>query len=146
MIVEEIFEKTIFPSLKNYIETNSIYNPTVVKKRTQESKIFPIITAVLMPVRNKFNNLSYGEQTYSFGITIDCYAVDKIIENNKISKRTICYELVNLINNFFTEYFHVTIKINLDNLNVDSNVHRSTVNITGRLDTKYENKTVIYPI
>lgn len=146
MIVEEIFEKTIFPELKKYVEAKSIYEPLVTKKKPQESKVFPIVPVKLLPVTNQYNNLSYGEETYTFGIDIDIYTQDKTIEEGKISKRTICNEITTLIVDYFKTNYRVTIKTELDVLNVDSNVHRNNVKITGKLDTKYGlDKLIIYP-
>ena len=71
MIVENVFEKIIYPQLKEYVEKKSIYHPQITKRFPQESKIFPIVPIKLLPVKNKYNNLSYNEETYSFGISIE---------------------------------------------------------------------------
>lgn len=146
MIVEQIFEKIIFPKLKEYVETNSIYSPLVTKAMPQESKKFPIVPVKLLPVENTYNNLNYGEETYTFGIDINVYSDDKTIDETKISKRTICNEITEKIITYFKTNFHVTIRTELDVLNVDSNIHRNNIRITGKLDTKYGiDKLVIYP-
>ena len=82
MLVEEVFEMKFYPELKEYIETtDTLYSSKVVKFKSEDSKIFPIIPVTLLPrITNKYNNLSYGEETYSFGIEIDIYAIDKTIE------------------------------------------------------------------
>lgn len=142
MIVENIFEDKIFPELKQYVEEESIYNPTVTKAMPQQSKIFPIVPVKLLPVTNKYNNLSYGEETYTFGIKVEIYAT----ASGKTSKRTICNEVTEQVVNYFKTNYHVTIKTELDAINADSNVHRNIVNITGILDTKYGlDNLVIYP-
>lgn len=142
MIVENIFEDRIFPELKQYVEGKSIYNPTVTKAMPQQSKVFPIVPVKLLPVTNKYNNLSYGEETYTFGIKVEIYA----IASGKTSKRTICNEVTEQVVNYFKTNYHVTIKTELDVINADSNVHRNIVNITGKLDTKYGlDNLVIYP-
>ena len=146
MIVENLFETIIYPQIKEYVEQNSIYNPTVTKTMPQESKVFPIAPTKLLPVTNQYNNLSYGEETYTFGIEIDVYAEDKTINNKKVSKRTICNEITDVIVNYFKVNYRVTIKVELDAPNVDSNIHRNNIKITGKLDTKYGlDKLVIYP-
>lgn len=146
MIVEQIFEKIIFPKLKEYVETNSIYSPLVTKAMPQESKKFPIVPVKLLPVENTYNNLNYGEETYTFGIDINVYSDDKTIDETKVSKRTICNEITEKIITYFKTNFHVTIRTELDVLNVDSNIHRNNIRITGKLDTKYGiDKLVIYP-
>ena len=146
MILENIFETIIFPNLKEYVETNSIYSPKVTKKMPQESKVFPIVPVKLLPVTNKYNNLNYGEETYTFKIEINIYAEEKTINNVQISKRTICNEITNKVVEYFKNNYHVTIKTELDALNIDINIQRNIVRISGKLDTKYgENNYVIYP-
>lgn len=146
MIVENLFETVIFPQLKKYVEEKSIYNPLVTKAMPQESKVFPIVPTKLLPVTNKYNNLSYGEQTYTFAIDINVYSQDKTIDGKKISKRTICNEVTSHIIDYFSNNYHVTIKTELDALNTDSSVHRNIIRISGKLDTKYGlDNLVIYP-
>lgn len=142
MIVENIFENKIFPELKKYVEEKSIYKPTVTKAMPQQSKVFPIVPVKLLPVTNKYNNLSYGEETYTFGIEINVYSM----ASGKTSKRTICNEVTEQVVDYFKNNYHVTIKTELDAINTDSNVHRNIVKITGKLDTKYGlDNLVIYP-
>ena len=143
MIVENIFENKIFPELKKYVEEKSIYKPTVTKAMPQQSKVFPIVPVKLLPVTNKYNNLSYGEETYTFGIEINVYSM----VSGKTSKRTICNEVTEQVIDYFKNNYHVTIKTELDALNADSNVHRNIIKITGTLDTKYGlDNLVIYPV
>ena len=147
MIVENIFESKIYPELKKYVEEKSIYNPTITKAMPQQSKVFPIVPVKLLPVINKYNNLSYGEETYTFGIDINVYSQDKTIDSKKISKRTICNEVTEQVVDYFKTNYHVTIKTELDAINADSNVHRNIVRISGKLDTKYGlDNLVIYPV
>lgn len=143
MIVENIFENKIFPELKKYVEEKSIYKPTVTKAMPQQSKVFPIVPVKLLPVTNKYNNLSYGEETYTFGIEINVYSMT----SGKTSKRTVCNEVTEQVVDYFKNNYHVTIKTELDALNADSNVHRNIIKITGTLDTKYGlDNLVIYPV
>ena len=108
----------------------------------QQSKVFPIVPVKLLPVTNKYNNLSYGEETYTFGIEINVYSM----ASGKASKRTVCNEVTKHVVNYFKNNYHVTIKTELDAINADSNVHRNIIKITGKLDTKYGlDNLVIYP-
>ena len=142
LIVEEVFENIIYPNLKTYVEVTSIYNSKVTKKRTQESKIFPIVPVRLLSSKNEYNNLSYGEETYSFSIEIDVYSIDV----GNISKRTICNEITKVINDYFKNNYRFTIKITPDAPNVDSNIQRNNIRLSGKLDTKYGiDNLVIYP-
>ena len=68
------------------------------------------------------------------------------VVNTKISKKTICDELTKIIVDYIKTNYHFTIKVNHDAPNMDSNVHRSLIRLTGTLDTKYGNDNlVIYP-
>lgn len=162
MVVEEVFEDIIYPNLKEYVETNNAYGARVTKAYPETSKVFPIIPVKLLPVTNKYNNFSYGEETYTFGIEIEVFAVDKTIEivedvpigenevqetttYKEVSKKTICDELVKLIVNYIKENYHFTIRVTHDVPNVDTNVYRNLIRLSGTLDTKYEGRLFIYP-
>ena len=143
MLMNEVFENTIYPGLKQYVEEHSEYHPSVTKKKPQGSKIFPIVPVSLIDNTNKYNNLNYGEETYNFGINIDVYAEDI----DDISKRTICNEVTTWIEKYLKDNYRLTIKITLDAPNADSNIHRNNIKATGKLDTKYGmDKLVIYPL
>ena len=142
MIFKEVFDNKIFPEMKKEVEEKSIYNPTVTKAMPQQSKVFPIVPTKLLPIERQYNNLSYGEETYTFGIEINVYAMAK----GNISKRTICDEVTKCIIKYFEDNYHVKIKVDYDAINTDSNVHRNIIKITGKLDTKYGlDNLVIYP-
>ena len=158
MIVEDVFNNTIYPNLKEYIEQNNTYSATVVKGDVQDSKVFPIIPIQLLSVINRYNNLNYGEETYSFGIEINIYATDKTVEetvtNNgetstvykKISKKTICENIANTIVEYIKTNYHFTVKVIHNAPEVDDNVYRNIIRLTGVLDTKYgDGNLVIYP-
>lgn len=146
MIVDDVFNEDIYPDLKTYVETNSSYTPKVTKKQVQDSKVFPIVTVKLLPVRNRYNNLNYGEETYTFGIDINIYAQDKIVGTSKIAKKTVCDEVTKQVVDYFKNNYHISIKLEQDIANVDADVHRNNVRISGKLDTKYGmNNLVIYP-
>ena len=142
MIFEDVFNDIIYPKLKKYVEENSIYSPLVTKRKTEESKKFPIVPVKLLPITNRYNNLSYGEETYTFGIDINIYAID----NGSVSKRTICDEVTSKVVEFFKNTYHVIIRLKPDIPNVDDNVQRNNVKISGKLDTKRGiDNLIIYP-
>lgn len=149
MLVEEIFDINFYPALKEYVEQNNPYSATVVKTISEDNKIFPIIPVKLLPnITNRYNNLSYGEETYSFGIEINIYAIGKTIEatGQKVSKKTICDNLTRLIVDYVKDNYHFTVHVTHDAPNIDTNVHRNIIKLTGVLDTKYGNDNlVIYP-
>lgn len=147
MLVEEVFEMKFYPELKEYIEENNQYSAKVVKSYSEDSKIFPLIPVKLLPrITNRYNNLNYGEETYSFGIEINIYAINATIDNTKVSRKTICDNLTKLIVDYVKDNYHFIIHITHDAPNIDDNVHRNIIQLNGVLDTKYGNDNlVIYP-
>ena len=144
MEVEDVFDTIIYPNLKAYLEADLTYTPKVVKVYPQESKTFPIISVRLLPVTNRYNNLSYGEETFVFSIDIDIFAIDGIYDKERIPKKTICDYLTKLTVEYIKQNYHFKIRVKHDANNVDESVHRNQVRLSGTLDTKYPN-LVIYP-
>ncbi len=145
LIVESLFEEKLFPEQKKYVETNSIYKPKITKVMPQNKK-FPIVPTKLLPVKNQYSDLGYDEEKYTFGIEINVYAQDMTINSKKISKRTICNEITKHVVDYYKSNYKVTVKVELDAINIDSDVHRNIIRITGKIDTKYGlDKLVIYP-
>lgn len=146
MITQEIFENELYPDLKEYLDTNSIYSPTLVKRYTGESKVFPLVTMLLYRTSRNYTTLTYGENTYDFRIEIDVYANDMEIDGDKVSKRIIGNEITKHIVDFFDSYYTVSILVKYDTVNMDGNIYRNNVRISGVLDTKYgEEHYVTYP-
>ena len=145
MIAERVFE-IIYPNLKDYVETNSIYSPKVTKKQTLNSKEFPIVPVKLLPIENQYTTVNHEEEIETFGIDINVYAQDKTIGTIKYAKKTVCDEVTKQIVDFFKNNLKVTIRVEHDVINIDSSVHRNNIKITGKVDTKYGiDKLVIYP-
>ena len=151
MITQEIFENELYPDLKTYLEEHSVYSPILVKRYTGESKVFPLVTMLLYRTSRNYNTLTYGEKTYDFRIEIDVYANDKTVldENEKsvkVSKRIIGNEITKNIVDFFEEYYTVSIRVNYDTVNMDGNIYRNNIRVSGVLDTKYgDDNYVTYP-
>ena len=146
MRANKLFNEKIFPELKEYIETNSIYSPLVTKVYTEESKVFPIVTVQLIREKQIFNNLTYGERTYPFRIYINVYSNDRVIEDTKVSKIAVTDELSGLVENYFNESCKVSLSREDDIANIDGNIRRNFIEVEGILDTKWgEDELTIYP-
>ena len=146
MLTQEILENELYPDLKEYLEQHSNYSPILVKRYTGESKVFPIVTMLLYRTSRDYTTLTYGEKTYDFRLEIDVYAKDIVNEGAKVSKRIVGNEITKHIVDFFEEYYTVSIRVNYDTVNMDGEVYRNNVRISGVLDTKYGNdKLVTYP-
>lgn len=146
MLTQEILENELYPDLKEYLEQHSNYSPILVKRYTGESKVFPIVTMLLYRTSRDYTTLTYGEKTYDFRLEIDVYAKDIVSEGTKVSKRIVGNEITKHIVDFFEEYYTVSIRVNYDTVNMDGEVYRNNVRISGVLDTKYgSDKLVTYP-
>lgn len=144
-IVQKVFNEKIYPNLKTYVESNSLYNPLVTKSKPSVSNVFPIIPVKLLPNTSRYSSLSYDEEIFSFGIELDINAQDKTVNGSKVSKRTICEELTSLVVNFFKTNFRMTVYIDPNAVSTDSTVHRTLIRVNGKLDTKYGiDKLVVY--
>lgn len=145
-LVQNVFNNTIYPELEKYIETNSIYEPLVVKNKPSVSKTFPIVPIKLLPSQNTYGNLSYTQERFSFGIEIDVNAQDKTVGDTKVSKRIICEEITSWIIKYFKENYRVTIYLDPNAPITDETVHRALIRISGVIDTRYGvDNLVIYP-
>ena len=146
MRVNDLYKNKIYPELKEYIETNSIYSPVVTKVYTEQSKVFPIITVQLVRERQIFNTLTWGEQTYPFRIDINIYSNDKTVNNTKISKIVITDEISGLIEDYFNNNYKISVSRQDDIANIDGNIRRNFIRVEGILDTKWgEDGLTIYP-
>lgn len=146
MIVNNLYKEKIFPELKSYVETNSIYSPLVTKVYTEQSKVFPIVVVQLVREREIFTNLTYGERRYPFRIDINVYSNDKTIDNTKVSKIVITDEISRLIETYFNDSCKVSISRQDDIANIDGNIRRNFIRVEGILDTKLgEDDIIIYP-
>lgn len=145
-LVQEVFNTKIYPELKTFVETKSLYNPLVVKSKPSVSNVFPIIPVKLLPNQSTYGNLSYTQERFSFGVEIDVNTQDKTIDENKISKRIICEEITSLIIQYFKENYRVSIYVEPNATITDETVHRALIRISGVIDTRYGvDKLIIYP-
>ena len=137
MRLKNLFDEKIFPELKEYVETNSIYSPLITKVYTEQSKVFPIVTVQLSREKQIFNTLTWGEKTYPFRIDINVYSNDKTINNTKVSKKTITDEISDVVIDYFDSNYKVSITRQDDIANIDGNIRRDFIRIEGILDTKW---------
>lgn len=146
MVVENVFNNVIYPNLKTYLTEHLDYGVHVIDKYTQEASSIlfpePIVVVKLLPYTNTYNNLSYGEVTYSFGINVDIYAMD--LEDT--ARETICEEIRHSTESFLENNYRLKVKITPNAPNADDNIQRDNIRATGTIDTKYGlDNLVIYP-
>lgn len=160
-LVEYVFNEKMYPELKEYLETNSTYDPLVVKFKPSTSKVFPIVAVKLLPSTNTYGNLSYTQERFSFGIEIDINTQDKSIETSveenvgtqptysSIPRQTIASEIADWAIKYFKDNYRVSTYIDNNAVSTDINVHRTLIRISGVIDTRYGEtleKLVVYPV
>lgn len=146
MLINDLFDKKIYPELKEYIKSHSLYDIEVTKDDTQASEKFPIVIIELLETTNRFNNMKYGDETYNLGIKIDIYNQDMTIGTKRKAKRTVSKEILEIIENYFLANYKLTIRIIPKLANIDSNIYRSRIMIHGKIDTRQgPDKLVIMP-
>ena len=138
--VQNLFDDVFFPELKEYITSNSSYSPYVFKQEP-EDKLFPVVVVKQSDVTGKYTTLKYTDYIYPFNMVINVYAV----QNGSISNATICDELTNIIEEFFYDVYKMKVQTCKNVANIDTNVHRNILYVSGRIDTKYGDKLIIYP-
>lgn len=146
MVANDLYKEKIYPELKEYIETHSLYSPVVTKVYTEQSKVFPIVTVQLINEKQKFNNLTWGEQTYPFKLNINIYSNDKTINNTKVSKIAITDEISDIIEAYFNESCKISLERQDDIANIDGTIRRNLIIVSGIVDTKLgKDDLIIYP-
>lgn len=120
MIVADLFEQTIFPGLKDFVESNS--NALVSKKNIDS---YPLVVVKLLPIKNQYSSLNYEEETYIFGIDI------KILSDEDITSIT------NQVIEYFRTNFRLTLRLELD---VSESVHQNNIRVTGKMQNH-----IVYP-
>lgn len=137
MILNELFENTIYPDMKEYVLRKSLYNPNL-----DDCDTYPYIKAKILNISNKYNSLSYDEEIFEFTINVDIFSKDTETE----SKNVICDEITKHIIDYYKSNYRVTIKVTFD-LENEQKAYKNNIQIMGKLDTKYGlNNLVIYPI
>lgn len=145
-LVQKVFNQTIYPNLKEYVESNSKYAPLITKSKPAINNRFPIVPIKLLPSTNTYNNLSYGDEIFSFGFEIDINTQNKNVDGVVVDKRTICEEITSLFIKYLKEHYRVTLYIEPNATITDENVQRALIRVSGFLDTRNGlNNLVIYP-
>ena len=126
----------LFLEYKEYIETNSIYSPKVVKNYNYDKQDFPIIDFNYDNSTNSndatVDGIEYYDNEY-FSVTI--YAKDK----GNISKNIITEELIQLTHKFLGRYKGMKRTLCRPIPNLDTNVLRTVMNYQCQVGNIYGN-------
>lgn len=116
---------SVYKELKNHLEKNSNYNPTVKTIPTGET--YPLV--VVEEVENSISSrTSCGIQTTSLiGIEINIYTKAKPIGTIKYANRTIAIELSNLVDEVLDKMYGMRRVTSKPTPNVDTTIYRKTM-------------------
>lgn len=138
--------ETIYNDLKAYLLTNSIYKPTITKIEPNEVSKFPLVTCVEGDYDYSYTTLKYGDELYNYNLmTINVFAQNATINNEKVSGVTIKNEIRNLIEVYFKTKYKMKLKVTPNAPNVDDSIFRSIIRVQCAIDTKFKDKLIIYP-
>lgn len=136
----QTFYDEVFDNLKEYIMLNSTNKPYVFKEEPKDS-LFPLVVVKNITRNNTYTTLNYSDETYIFALQINIYS----ISNEGKAGRSICTELLNIIEKFFKEEMRMQLNIIPTASNLDENVDRAIINASCTLNTKYKDKIVYSP-
>lgn len=138
--------ETIYNDLKTYLLTNSIYKPTITKIQPNEISKFPLVTCVEGDYDYLYTTLKYGDRLYSYNLmTINIFAQNDTINNEKISGMTIKNELRELVEKYFLEIYKLKVKVTPNAPNIDDSIFRCIIKVDCNVDTKFKDKLVLCP-
>lgn len=86
----------IFQYAKEYITTNSIYDPYVLKATPEESKVFPLVIITQTNDYLKDETLKKTEKQNMLSYEVNIFAKD-----TTVNRQTIIEELVQIVNDVF---------------------------------------------
>ena len=118
----------VFKVLYGYLNDESAYSPLVTKKAPLRPTTFPVveIRCEELPMTE---TTRLEEWQNRLDISINIYAIEKIVNNKKVSSLQIISELTNLIDKAMTE-MNFTLTRNSEIENADKNVDRRLLEYT----------------
>lgn len=121
----------IFQYAKEYITTNSIYNPYVLKATPEESKVFPLVIITQRNDYLKDETLKKTEKQNVLSYEIEIFARD-----TSVNRQTIIEELVKLVNDVFEDDIGFRRTQASPIPNIDLSVDRFVLEYDGVFDEK----------
>lgn len=109
---------------KEYIQSNSKYNPAVLKTTPQEINQFPLVVIPECKLILKDETLKHKEKEYRLIFDIELYSTDKSVGSKKVARQSIIAELEKLIYEVFEEHYLMRVAEPKSTPNIDRNVDR----------------------
>ena len=123
--------ENIFQFAKEYITTNSIYNPYVLMATPEESKVFPLVIITQVDDYLKDETLSKTEKQNGLTYEIEIFAQD-----TTTNRQVIIQELVSLVNKVFEDDMGFTRTQSTPIPNIDLSIDRFLMRYEGVYDEK----------
>lgn len=129
----DVYDK-IYHILRNYLQTESQFNPIVTKEAQMQSDKFPLVV-----ITEENNSFSVGttklEETRSkVEYEINIYTTDTIKNNKTISKIKIAKELKELIDNLMNCNLKMRRTLCRPTPNLDINIYRVTMRYSSNIN------------
>ena len=121
----------IFQYAKEYITTNSTYDPYVLKATPEMSKVFPLVIITQMNDYLKDETLKKTEKQNMLSYKIEIFARD-----TSVNRQTIIEELVSLVNDVFENDIGFRRTQAMPIPNIDLSVDRFEMEYSGVFDEK----------
>ena len=121
----------IFQYAKEYITTNSTYDPYVLKATPEESKVFPLVIITQVNDYLRDETLKKTEKQNVISYEIEIFAQD-----TTVNRQTIVEELVTLVNDVFENDIGLRRTQATPIPNIDLSVERFLMEYEGVFDEK----------
>ena len=121
----------IFQYAKEYITTNSTYDPYVLKATPEESKVFPLVIITQVNDYLRDETLKKTEKQNELSYEIEIFAQD-----TTVNRQTIVEELVKLVNDVFEDGIGFRRTQATPIPNIDLSVDRYLLEYEGVFDEK----------
>ena len=121
----------IFQYAKEYITTNSTYDPYVLKATPEESKVFPLVIITQVNDYLRDETLKKTEKQNVISYEIEIFAQD-----TTVNRQTIVEELVTLVNDVFENDIGLRRTQATPIPNIDLSVDRYLLEYEGVFDEK----------
>lgn len=121
----------IFQYAKEYITTNSTYDPYVLKATPEESKVFPLVIITQVNDYLRDETLKKTEKQNVISYEIEIFAQD-----TTVNRQTIVEELVKLVNDVFEDDIGLRRTQATPIPNIDLSVERFLMEYEGVFDEK----------
>lgn len=122
----DIYDK-IFNILKDFVTSESQYNPIVTKMELRQSDKFPLVVITEEDNAYLTGTTRFEETRSRAEYEINIYAVDTKVEDKIVSKQEVARELMGLVDNVMNCNLKMMRRSCRPTPNLDKNIYRITI-------------------